>query len=126
LRTSLRFSIDKALEEQCLCAQSDRCKECRSRGNLSRFHSPEAQEEECPKNAGETKVVGSQEESKAETFDTSEIFQGEGRSGSSGGSYSYRRISAGRKIWIIEVYVQVQAGKCNGRERDMGHQILRG
>jgi hypothetical protein len=110
----------------CLCAQSDSCKECRSRGNLSRFHSPETQEEERPKNAGETKVAGSQEEAKAETFDTSEIFQGEGRSRSSGGSYNYRRIGAGRKIWIIEVYVQVQAGKRSGRERDLGCQILHG
>jgi len=44
-----------------------------------RFHSPKAQGEEHPKNADETKVVGSQEEAKAETFDTSKISQGEGR-----------------------------------------------
>jgi hypothetical protein len=32
--------------------------ECRSWGNISRFHSLEAQEEECPKNVDETKILG--------------------------------------------------------------------
>jgi hypothetical protein len=78
--------------------QRDSCKECISWGNLSRVHSPKAQEKERPKNTGKTKVAGLQEESNAETFDTLEIFQGEGRSGSSGGSYNYHRIGARRKI----------------------------
>jgi hypothetical protein len=39
LENLLSQKAKKAQEKQCLCAQSDSCKECRSRGNLSRFQS---------------------------------------------------------------------------------------
>jgi hypothetical protein len=61
-----------------------------SRGNPSRFHSPEAQEGKHLQECGRDQGYRVRRETKAKTFDTLEIFQGGGRSESSGGSYSCR------------------------------------
>jgi hypothetical protein len=49
------------------------------------------------------KVTGFAMEAKAEALWSEKIFQGEGRSVSSGGSYSCHRFGHWRKIWTVEV-----------------------
>jgi hypothetical protein len=69
------------------------------------------------------KVTGFAMEAEAETLWSEKIFQGEGRSGSSGGSYNYHRISVERKIWTIEVSRPRQRRRAQQKRADLGRHI---